>query len=180
MNLIDSHDTPRFLTQVNGNVKRLKLAALFAMTYVGAPQIYYGDEVGMEGGKDPDCRRPFYWDYAKDPWRVELLEYYKTLTRARHSSAALRTGDFRTLVAEGKTYAFLRSGGGEQWLVALNAGPSAAEITVDLAGLGPSVLALDLLGGTTASWSGTAKIALEPESGRLYKLTVPPNPAVRK
>jgi cyclomaltodextrinase / maltogenic alpha-amylase / neopullulanase len=173
MNLIDSHDTPRFLTQVNGNVKRLKLAALFAMTYVGAPQIYYGDEVGMEGGKDPDCRRPFYWDYAKDPWRVELLDYYKSLTRARHSSAALRTGDFRTLYAEGKAYAYLRTGAGEQWLVALNAGPSAVEVAVDLAALGGSVKATDALGGATATWSGTARIALEPESGRLFKLAAP-------
>ena len=173
MNLIDSHDTPRFLTQVNGNVKRLKLAALFAMTYVGAPHIYYGDEIGMEGGKDPDCRRPFNWDYAKDPWRVELLDYYKKLTATRHSSAALRTGDFRTLYAQGKAYAYLRSGGGEQWLVALNAGKEPAEILVDLAGLGASLKATDVLGGTTTSWSGTAKIVLEPESGRLFQLTTP-------
>jgi cyclomaltodextrinase / maltogenic alpha-amylase / neopullulanase len=170
MNLIDSHDTPRFLTQVNGDVQRLKLAALFAMTYVGAPQIYYGDEIGMEGGKDPDCRRPFYWDYTKEPERVALHDYYRRLTATRHSSAALRTGDFRTLYAEGKAYAYLRSGAGEQWLVALNAGRDPVEITVDLAGLGGDVQAADVLGGTTEKWNGTAKIALASESGRLFKL----------
>ena len=170
MNLIDSHDTPRFLTQVNGNVKRLKLAALFAMTYVGAPQIYYGDEIGMEGGKDPDCRRPFYWDYAKDAWRVELLDYYKKLTATRHSSAALRTGDFRTVYAQGKAYAYVRSGGGNLWLVALNAGKEATEVPVDLAAFGGNVKAADVLAGTTETWGGTAKIALAPESGRLFKL----------
>jgi cyclomaltodextrinase len=170
MNLIDSHDTPRFLTQVNGNVKRLKLAALFAMTYVGAPQIYYGDEVGMEGGKDPDCRRPFYWDYAKDAWRVELLDYYKTLTATRHSSAALRTGEFRTVHAQGKAFAYVRSGGGDQWLVALNAGKEPVEVPVDLAAFGGNVKAADVLAGTSETWGGTAKIALAPESGRLFKL----------
>ncbi|MBN2416310.1 alpha amylase N-terminal ig-like domain-containing protein [bacterium] len=59
MNLIDSHDTVRFLTQAGGDIRRLELAVLFQMTYVGIPQIYYGDEVALQGGKDPDNRRPF-------------------------------------------------------------------------------------------------------------------------
>jgi cyclomaltodextrinase len=56
MNLIGSHDTVRFLTRTGGDVNRLMLASLFQMTYVGAPTIYYGDEVAMEGQRDPDCR----------------------------------------------------------------------------------------------------------------------------
>src|SRR4029077_7312770 len=108
MNLVDSHDTPRFLTQVGGDVKRLLLAATFAMTYVGAPHIYYGDEVAMEGGPDPDCRRPFPWDWQKDPKRVAVHDVYCKLTAIRNAHAALRTGDFRTLFAEDKVYGFAR------------------------------------------------------------------------
>ena len=64
MNLIDSHDTERFLTSVGHDISKYKLAMLFSMTYVGAPTIYYGDEIGMEGWGDPDCRRPFHWKWA--------------------------------------------------------------------------------------------------------------------
>ena len=151
------------------------------MTYVGAPQIYYGDEVGMEGGKDPDCRRPFYWDYAKDPWRVELLDYYKKLTaRAALAAPALRTGDFRTVYAEGKAYAYVRSRRRRAVAGRAQRRPGGRpRCAVDLAGLGGSVKATDALGGTTATWSGTAKIALEPESGRLFKLAAPPKPAAK-
>jgi len=53
MNLIDSHDTARFLNDAGGDKSKLKLAALFQMTYPGAPTIYYGDEVGVTGGNDP-------------------------------------------------------------------------------------------------------------------------------
>jgi cyclomaltodextrinase len=173
MNLLDSHDTPRFLTQVGGPAKvaRLKLAAMFGMTYIGAPHIYYGDEVGLEGARDPDCRRPFPWDYAKDPWRVELLGFYKKLTAARHAHPALRTGAFRTVYAEGKAYGYVRSAGDEHFLVALNAGLAPARVTPDLAFLGTSVKATDLLSGEAATWTTAgAAIALPAEAGRLYRL----------
>lgn len=175
MNLIDSHDTPRFLTQVGGasKVNRLKLAAMFGMTYVGAPTIYYGDEVGMEGGKDPDCRRPFLWDYDKDPWRVELLAYYKKLTAARHAHPALRTGTFRSVYADGKAYGYVRSAGDEHFLVALNAGMAPVKLTADLAFLGGAVKATELVTGQVESWPASgASIALPAEGGRLYRLEV--------
>ncbi len=62
MNLLDSHDTARFLSLARGDESALRLAVLFSMCYPGAPCIYYGDEVGMEGNRDPDCRRAFRWD----------------------------------------------------------------------------------------------------------------------
>jgi glycosidase len=173
MNLIDSHDTPRFLTTVGGNANRLKLAAMFGMTYVGAPHIYYGDEVGMDGGKDPDCRRPFRWDYAKDPWRVELLNYYKALTKARHAHPALRTGDFRTVHAQGMVYAYARSGGGEDFVVALNAGKGSAEVPVDTTPWGGRLTATDVLTGATEQWTGTASVKVPAETGRLFQLKRP-------
>ena len=175
MNLLDSHDTPRFLTQVGGasKVARQKLAVLFGMTYVGAPHIYYGDEVGMEGGRDPDCRRPFLWDYAKDAWRVDLHDYYKKLTAARHANPALRTGDFRTVALDGKAYGYVRSAGDAHFLVALNAGMAPVKLAPDLAFLGTtgSVKATDLVSGAveTLPLSG-ASIALPAETGRVWKL----------
>ena len=59
LNLLDSHDTARFITQAGGDRSALALALLFLMTIPGAPCIYYGTEIGMAGGPDPDCRRAF-------------------------------------------------------------------------------------------------------------------------
>jgi len=61
-NLLGSHDTERFMTACGGDVRKAALAAVFLFTWVGAPLIYYGDEIGMEGGTDPDCRRPMIWE----------------------------------------------------------------------------------------------------------------------
>ncbi|MBI5837860.1 MAG: alpha amylase N-terminal ig-like domain-containing protein [Candidatus Eisenbacteria bacterium] len=171
MNLIDSHDTVRFLTQVNGDVSRLKLAALFSMTYVGAPTIYYGDEVGMTGGKDPDCRRTFPWEWQQDPQRVDLHDYYRSLTRLRHAHAALRTGTFRPVHASGMGYAYVRSGGGEDFLVVLNAGRQPLDIPFDTAAWGGKVTATDELSGKIEAWAGSASIAVPASSGRLYRIT---------
>lgn len=174
MNLIDSHDTPRFLTQVRGNVNRQKLAALFGMTYVGAPHIYYGDEIAMEGERDPDCRRPFVWTWKEEPRRADMHAWYRTLGRLRHTHSALRTGDFHTLHAAGMTYAYLRSDAGGDFVVALNAGGVPGQATVDLARWGGAARATNLLTGATASWSGgSTTLALPAESGAIWKVTRP-------
>jgi glycosidase len=61
-NLIGSHDTMRILTRFNGNKDLVKLAYLFIFSFCGSPAIYYGDEIGLEGRHDPDCRRCMIWD----------------------------------------------------------------------------------------------------------------------
>jgi glycosidase len=122
MNLIGSHDTERARTMAGRDVRRPMLAAVFAMTYEGAPHVYYGDEIGMEGGKDPDCRRPFIWTWSDEPERVKVRDHYKRLIAIRKEHAALRSGSFTTLVAQGRAYAFERAGAGERLITALNAG----------------------------------------------------------
>jgi len=123
MNLMDSHDTIRFLTSA-GDVRRLMLGAMFTMTYVGMPHIWYGDEVGMTGGKDPDCRRPMDWKYEGDPRKVALRDYYGTITRLRRDTPVLRRGSFTALAAEGKGYVYARELEGRMAICAVNAGPS--------------------------------------------------------
>ncbi len=70
LNLLDSHDMPRFINLVSGNKKALCLAVLFQMTYPGAPCVYYGDEVGLSGGRDPENRGTFPWDETR--WDHDL------------------------------------------------------------------------------------------------------------
>lgn len=83
MNLLSSHDTVRIRRLGNDNLNKLRLALLFQFTFIGIPHIYYGDEVFLDGNKDPDNRRPFPWDYAQDKIRVQVLEFYKTLITIR-------------------------------------------------------------------------------------------------
>jgi cyclomaltodextrinase len=65
LNLLDSHDMPRFLSCAGGDQASLKLAWLLILSVPGAPCIYYGDEVGVDGEHDPDCRKSFPWDESK-------------------------------------------------------------------------------------------------------------------
>jgi len=129
MNLIDSHDTIRFLTSVK-DVKRLQMAAMFSMSYVGMPHIWYGDEVGMTGGKDPDCRRPMDWNYTDDARKVALRDYYGTITRYRRDSQVLSRGDYRTVQANGRTLAFARTLGSKAVVSLFNTAPQAVTMTL--------------------------------------------------
>ncbi len=170
MNLIDSHDTVRFLTQAGGDVNRLMLAALFQMTYIGAPSIYYGDEVALEGQRDPDCRRPFPWSWEQDAKRKAMHDWYAKLGALRNAHAALRTGSFATLAADGMTYAYARKAAGEEFVVVMNAGRQPAEVSLDLARWGGTVKVVDAMTGAAATWTGKAKLPLPGATGRIYQV----------
>jgi neopullulanase len=120
LNLLGSHDTARFLTLAQGETARLKLATLLQMTYPGAPCIYYGDEIGLQGGPDPNCRGAFPWD--EDRWDQDLLAYVRRLTALRHALAPLRRGALVSLYAGKKrdVYVFARRDQGQTVLVAVN------------------------------------------------------------
>lgn len=92
MNLLGSHDTIRVRKLANDDVKKLKLALLFQFTIPGIPHIYYGDEIFLDGNKDPDNRRPFPWDYEEDDARVRFLEFYKQIVTLRKSNPLFTSG----------------------------------------------------------------------------------------
>lgn len=88
LNLLDSHDTERFLTlaKKSGKDERSLLCALAILFFSpGMPCIYYGTEIGMEGGYDPDCRRTFDWD--RQNWNMQIYETVKKLIRLRKDIA---------------------------------------------------------------------------------------------
>jgi glycosidase len=131
-NLVGSHDTTRFLSLCNGQVQRMKLALIFQMTYVGMPAIYYGDEIGLKGGKKwEDCRRGMIWDEKKQD--LDLLDFCKTLIKVRKNRVTLARGDFATLQADSKTnvYAYLRTDRNDQLLIALNNSPRRRNVTIE-------------------------------------------------
>lgn len=89
-NLMGSHDTPRLLHLCGGDRTRHRLAAAIQLLSPGMPMIYYGDEVGMTGGKDPDCRRGMLWD--PDRQDATTFEWYQTLLRIRKTVPAVTAG----------------------------------------------------------------------------------------
>lgn len=121
-----------------------KLIAAFQMTFLGAPMIYYGDEVGMWGADDPHCRKPMVWDEFKyddekisdqsgfqsgfGNFKVEinkdLFEFYKKLISIRNQYEELRKGNFRFLYSndEKQSFAFERILGDEKIIVLFNLG----------------------------------------------------------
>lgn len=127
-NLLGSHDTERFLTSCGGDVRKFALAVAFQLTYEGSPMIYYGDEVGMTGLTDPDCRRGMVWDEEEQD--QELLSWYKKLIALRREHPALRTGQTRTVWADSMSnvYGFVRFLEGEQVLVLLNNSPQVQKV----------------------------------------------------
>jgi cyclomaltodextrinase len=122
LNLLDSHDMPRFLSLAGGDKESLRLAVLFQMTYPGAPCIYYGDEIGMSSNgsrKAESARGCFPWQ-EEDKWDHELRKYYQDLIAIRKMHPALRTGDMVTLYAQGEVYAYMRSSQDERFAIVIN------------------------------------------------------------
>jgi glycosidase len=120
-NTLGSHDTERILTKLDGDVKKVKLAFLFLYSYPGTPAVYYGDEIGLMGGKDPECRGTFPWDHTQ--WNLELREWVSSLVSLRKRLVPMRRGDYRRVLADDrrKVYAFSRRLGDEKILVVMNA-----------------------------------------------------------
>ncbi len=118
-----THDTERLLTKLSGDVEKVRLAFLFLLAYPGAPAIYYGDEIGLAGGKDPECRRAFPW--ATSRWNYMIRDWVKRLIALRKQLLVLRRGDFRRIClnVNEACYAFARLTAEQQIVVALNASP---------------------------------------------------------
>jgi len=131
LNLLDSHDMPRALHLLGEDKSALRLCVLFQMTMPGAPCIYYGDEIGMSAAGDPYCRGAFPWD-QNDEWDQELLAFYKGAIRLRHQNPVLRTGNFQSLFAEGKIYAFKRLLDRSRAVVVFNAEDKTASVNLEL------------------------------------------------
>ncbi|MDR3051817.1 MAG: glycoside hydrolase family 13 protein [Oscillospiraceae bacterium] len=167
-NCLGSHDTPRFLTEADGDVQRVKLAVAFQMLFPGSPAIYYGDEVGMAGYNDPDCRAGMIW--RQQDQNLQLLAWHRQLIALRQKSAALRLGDFRTCVCDDARmlYGFNRTLAGETVTALFNCGSQMQSVDI-----GSSGRAVDLLAGNTLDLTDgrqTAPVPVPPYSVKIIQI----------
>jgi neopullulanase len=172
LNVISTHDTPRFRSMAGGDAASLRLGWLVLMTMPGAPCIYYGDELGLTGEMDPECRGAFPWDESR--WDRELLANLAALVRARCDMPVLRATEYRSLVASGMASAYLRGPGAPgSAVVAINAGEDAATLEIPTPG---GTLVEELLPGGPApaavmpGTAGTVRLEMPPRSGRLFRI----------
>ena len=167
MNLVGSHDTSRILSYLDdveddryqkdqasafplysttsSRAKQLQYVVAFIQyTYAGAPTVYYGDEIGMVGGDDPDDRRAFEWGKGNK----ELVEWYAKLAAIRRQYPALRTGDVKAFAPTADVMGYVRSDAADTLIVMANRASGAASVELDLEELGVSASTLtDLVTG---------------------------------
>ena len=126
-NLIDSHDTARFLHLCHDNKKKQHLAAAFQLLMPGMPMVYYGDEYAMPGANDPDCRRGMYWD--EEYQDKEMYNWYKKLMQVRKTHACIVEGEMIETIAndDEDTIVMIRKNGEETIAMLFNCGNSAKE-----------------------------------------------------
>lgn len=118
-NFLDNHDTERFIDLV-GDERKYLCALAFLMTYKGIPSIFYGDEVGLNGGGEglSAGRTPMKWN--EEEWNLNVLKVTKELVRLRRGSRALQLGEFRPLSFKGGLLLYERIHGDESILVGIN------------------------------------------------------------
>lgn len=166
MNLLSSHDVERSLTLLGEApagatmpaiqqatyrlspeqrllaVKRLHLLSLWQFTFPGVPSVYYGEEAGMEGHRDPYNRRTYPWGQEDK----ELQQWYKQIIALRNKHMALQTGDFIPVYHKGPVYAYIRTireqkdvfgvaATNESLLIVLNRSTTVQTITIPVSGL---------------------------------------------
>ena len=177
MNLVGTHDTERILTMLGSTEEDLdktneqlstyrlsperraeavglvKIAAALQYTVFGIPSLYYGDELGLEGARDPFCRMPMPWHEADVPYRAELLAYYQKLGQLRATHPALDGGSFRVLYHDESVIAFARKKQGRELIVAASRSEQATVLPICGA-------FTDLLCGTR----GQGPVCIEPDS----------------
>ncbi len=205
MNLLGSHDVERILTVFGEapsaenvpaarqaeyrlpeerralGLRRLKLASLWQMTFPGVPCVYYGDEIGMEGYRDPYNRRPYPWKTGDE----KLKAWYKEIIALRNRAQALQTGEYRPFVCGGDIFGYVRriyngadvfghAAEDDAYLVLFNRHHSnSISATVDLHGTFSGTLKCIVGEGKPVSVrGGKVKIEIKPMSGAVYRMAV--------
>ena len=196
MNLLGTHDTIRILTVLGGDpegdltneqlsrkrmtpeqrqrgLHLLKLAAVLQFTVYGMPSVYYGDEAGMEGYRDPFCRMPYPWQAREE----SLLRHYRSLGALRKAHPCFAGGDFLDLRHGADWISYRRRKGADELLIAVSRAPK--DVTLSCPGRWTPVLSSSPQNEKTREDT----LLLPPDSFMIYQKTLPataasaPNPS---
>lgn len=171
-----NHDVTRFAGATGATPEKLKLAFALTLTLRGIPELYYGDELGMVDGGDPDNRRDFPGGWPEDEYNAftgegrtreqqGIFEYVQTLLRLRREHDALRGGKLWHLACDDSSYIFLRESDEEKIVIAFHSGASPKTVSLSLQDTPAEAVA----GISTLFGDVQADLA-----GQQLKLTLPP------
>ena len=177
-----NHDVPRFASAEGSSPAKLKLAFGLILTLRGIPELYFGDEIGMPGGGDPDNRRDFPGGWPGDPKNAftaegrtaeqqQLFVYVQKLLRLRRENPALQGGKLWHLFSDEKSYVFLRETEEERILIAFNNSAEQRELTIPLNGTpAQGAAGFMLLQGAAKAdaFGGEARIAMPAQSISIF------------
>jgi neopullulanase len=138
-----NHDVPRLASLPGSSIAKVKLAFGLTLTLRGIPELYYGDEIAMPGGNDPENRRDFPGGWHDDPKNAftpagrtpqqqEVFAYGQSLLRLRLEHEALRNGQLWHLSSDDTAYIFLRETEGEKLVIAFHDGSNGRELNISL------------------------------------------------
>lgn len=176
---LGNHDVPRFMHLQRATADNLKLAFAFLMTARGTPCIYYGDEIGMPGGNDPDNRRDFPGGWKGDPRNAfeasgrtiredAIFNYVRRLGGLRAKLEPLRRGSFVDIAVGDKTWAFARESDVATAIVVINNGSDAASIAIPYARDGSYEKQLGLAAANLTITNGVGEVRLPPHSAEVF------------
>lgn len=194
MNELSNHDISRFLTRTSHTVGRIedmpaqmaeqgvnkavmREAVIMQMTWPGSPVIYYGDEAGVCGFTDPDCRRTYPWGHEDK----EMLAFYKAVIQIRKQNPELKIGSMLTLYAQTYVTAYARFTQKEQTIIIINCGDTIRDIAMSVWQTGiPAETTVERIMVTTRDGyngeivelpvhKGKVEVSLLPQSGIILK-----------
>jgi len=181
---LGNHDVPRLASMPASSEKKLRLAYGILLTMRGIPELYYGDEIGMSGGGDPDNRHDFPGGFPGDsrdafraaertPQQQRTFSYVQQLLRLRREHAALSGGSLWSLAWDQSSYAYARVAGNERLLVVFNASGAGHSLHFSVADtpVARSIRIVPLFGtGTATLRADTVEITLPGEGLGIWKL----------
>jgi len=138
--LANNHDTPRFLSLEGATTAGAMMHVAFILSVRGIPQLYYGEEIGMQGSDDPDNRRDFpqraLASQERKPDEQKMFEWTRSWIRLRREHAAMRTGRLIDLFSDDDSYVFARQQGDETLIVGINRQDQRKQVTIPARSIG--------------------------------------------
>ncbi|MGI9067335.1 MAG: alpha-amylase family glycosyl hydrolase [Pyrinomonadaceae bacterium] len=183
--MANNHDTPRFMSLEGASLEGAMLHTAFTLSVRGVPQLYYGEEIAMEGKEDPDNRRDFPGGWAGDPHNAfttqgrtakeqRMYEWTRTWIALRREHSALRNGSLIDLFYDDDAYVFARRDKTETVIIAINRADKEKKLTLPAGSIGlrDGAGLTSLMGRFegTQVLNGQANLAIPPKTAVPYKV----------
>ncbi|WP_195987395.1 glycoside hydrolase family 13 protein [Clostridium sp. D53t1_180928_C8] len=159
-NLVGSHDTKRIYTECDGNIDRIKLSIAYQFLYIGVPYIYYGDEIGLSGGDDPNNRKCMDWN--NNTQNREIFDFYRDIINIRKENKVFIYGTFEEVHCENNIIAFKRVLNNEETLIIFNNNEDESLVRLNLRSKGVNLI--------TKTIEDLLEVRLDKLSFKVYKV----------